>query len=57
MVFGKPVEAAKEKLAMLESGSNIDFGDYTSAFFNDSSLEGFRGKKILTLLLRIQIRS
>ena len=28
--FWKPAEAAKEKLAMIESGSNIDFGDYTS---------------------------
>jgi len=30
--FWKPAEAAKEKLAMLESGSNLDFGDYTSSF-------------------------
>ncbi len=29
--FWKPAEAAKEKLANLESGSNIDFGDYTSS--------------------------
>jgi len=29
--FWKPAEAAKEKLAMIESGSNIDFGDYTSS--------------------------
>jgi hypothetical protein len=28
--FWKPAEAAKEKLAMLESGSTLDFGDYTS---------------------------
>ncbi len=28
--FWKPAEAAKEKLAMLESGSNLDFGNYTS---------------------------
>lgn len=29
--FWKPAEAAKEKLAALESGSTIDFGDYTSS--------------------------
>ena len=30
--FWKPSEAAKEKIAMIESGSNLDFGDYSSAF-------------------------
>lgn len=30
--FWKPAEAAKEKLLMIETGSNIDFGDYTSSF-------------------------
>ena len=30
--FWKPSEAAKEKLAMIDSGSVIDFGDYSSAF-------------------------
>jgi len=29
--FWKPAEAAKEKLAMIESGVDIDFGDYTSS--------------------------
>jgi len=29
--FWKPAEAAEEKIAMLESGSALDFGDYTSA--------------------------
>jgi tetratricopeptide (TPR) repeat protein len=28
--FWKPAEAAKEKLAMIESGSKLDFGDYKS---------------------------
>jgi len=28
--FWKPAEAAKEKLASIESGSTLDFGDYTS---------------------------
>jgi len=30
--FWKPAEAAKEKIAMIESGSSLDFGDYSSAF-------------------------
>ena len=29
--FWKPSEAAKEKLAMIESGINLDYGDYSSA--------------------------
>ncbi len=29
--FWKPADAAKEKLAMMASGLNLDFGDYTSA--------------------------
>ena len=28
--FWKPAEAAKEKLAMIEAGVNLDFGDYSS---------------------------
>ena len=28
--FWKPAEAAKEKITMIDSNSNIDFGDYTS---------------------------
>jgi tetratricopeptide (TPR) repeat protein len=30
--FWKPAEAAKEKIAMVESGSTLDFGDYSSSF-------------------------
>ncbi len=30
--FWKPAEAAKEKMAMLDSGSVLDFGDYSSSF-------------------------
>ena len=30
--FWKPAEASKEKIAMIESGSSLDFGDYTSSF-------------------------
>jgi len=30
--FWKPAEAAKEKLAAIKSGSNIDYGDYSSSY-------------------------
>lgn len=30
--FWKPAEAAKEKIAMIESGSSLDFGDYSSSY-------------------------
>ena len=30
--FWKPAEAAKEKIAMIDSGSTLDFGDYSSSF-------------------------
>ena len=30
--FWKPAEASKEKIAMIESGSNLDFGDYSSSY-------------------------
>jgi len=29
--FWKPAQAAKEEIAMIQSGSNLDFGDYTSS--------------------------
>ena len=30
--FWKPAEASKEKISMIETGSNLDFGDYSSSF-------------------------
>ena len=30
--FWKPAEASKEKLVMIETGTNLDFGDYTSSY-------------------------
>jgi tetratricopeptide (TPR) repeat protein len=30
--FWKPAEASQEKIAMIESGSTLDFGDYSSSF-------------------------
>lgn len=35
--FWKPAEAAREKIAMLESGSHLDFGDYTSSFLTSQA--------------------
>ncbi len=35
--FWKPADAAKEKLAMLESGSDLDFGDYSSSFLTSQA--------------------
>lgn len=35
--FWKPADAAKEKVAMIESGSNLDFGDYTSSFLTSQA--------------------
>lgn len=37
--FWKPAEAAQEKLAMLDSGSDLDFGDYTSSFLAGQAWE------------------
>ena len=35
--FWKPSEASKEKLAMLEAGIDLDFGDYTSTFLTQKA--------------------
>ena len=35
--FWKPAEAAKEKIAMIKSGSNLDFGDYSSSYLTDKA--------------------
>jgi hypothetical protein len=44
--FWKPAEAAKEKLAMLESGSNLDFGDYSSAVLTTKAWEALANKDL-----------
>jgi len=48
--FWKPAEAAKEKIAMLESGSNLDFGDYTSSFLTTQAWKAL-GKNDLNAVL------
>ena len=37
--FWKPSEAAQEKIAMIESGSSLEFGDYTSSFLTQKAWE------------------
>jgi tetratricopeptide (TPR) repeat protein len=37
--FWKPAEAAKEKLSLMESGLDVDFGDYTSEYLVKKSWE------------------
>ena len=44
--FWKPAEAAKEKIAMIESGSNLDFGDYTSMTLTVKAWEALANKDL-----------
>lgn len=44
--FWKPSEAAKEKLAMLESGSSLDFGDYTSSYLTTQAWKALSGQNV-----------
>ncbi len=37
--FWKPAESAKEKIAMIESGSDLDFGDYSSSAITTKAWE------------------
>ncbi len=40
--FWKPAEAAKEKIEMVESGSNLDFGDYSSSYIVSQAWRALR---------------
>ncbi|HQO57773.1 MAG TPA: tetratricopeptide repeat protein [Candidatus Omnitrophota bacterium] len=44
--FWKPAEASKEKIAMIESGSNLDFGDYTSMTLTVKGWEALANKDL-----------
>ncbi len=44
--FWKPAEAAKEKIAMIESGSTLDFGDYSSAFLTTQAWKALEKKDV-----------
>ncbi len=48
--FWKPAEAAKEKLAMLESGVFLDFGDYTSSFITGQAWKALEENKLDAVL-------
>jgi hypothetical protein len=44
--FWKPAEAAKEKLAMIESGTNLDFGDYTSSYLTGQAWKALEANDV-----------
>lgn len=44
--FWKPSEAAKDKLAMINSGSNLDFGDYTSSFLTTQAWKALMAEDV-----------
>jgi len=48
--FWKPAEAAQEKLAMIESGSALDFGDYSSAGLTGKAWEALKVKDLEAVL-------
>lgn len=48
--FWKPAEAAKEKLAAIESGSTLDFGDYTSQTLTVKAWEALKNDKLEDVL-------
>lgn len=49
--FWKPVEAAKEKLTILETGMNIDFGDYTSSFMATQAWQALNSNNLEAVLI------
>ena len=48
--FWKPAEAAKEKVAMLDSGVNLDFGDYTSSTLTTKAWQALANKDVDAVL-------
>lgn len=44
--FWKPAEAAKEKLAMMASGLDLDFGDYTSSTLTTKAWKALENKDL-----------
>jgi len=48
--FWKPASAAKEKLAMIESGSNIDYGDYTSSYLTTQAWKALEADDTASVL-------
>ena len=48
--FWKPAEASKEKIAMIDSGSNLDFGDYTSSTLTVKAWQALADKDLDAVL-------
>lgn len=48
--FWKPAEASKEKLAMIESGSDLDFGDYKSVTLTTKAWTALGNKDLESVL-------
>lgn len=48
--FWKPADAAKEKIAMIDSGSNLDFGDYTSSTLATKAWQALSDKDLDAVL-------
>ncbi|MCA9393603.1 MAG: tetratricopeptide repeat protein [Candidatus Omnitrophica bacterium] len=49
--FWKPAEASKEKLLMIETGSDIDFGDYTSSFMTTQAWKALKDNDLESVLI------
>ena len=49
--FWKPAEASKEKLLMIETGSDIDFGDYTSSFMTTQAWKALADDDLESVLI------
>lgn len=49
--FWKPAEASKEKLLMIETGSDIDFGDYTSSYMTTQAWKSLKDDDLESVLI------
>ncbi|MBN1869672.1 MAG: tetratricopeptide repeat protein [Candidatus Omnitrophica bacterium] len=49
--FWKPVEAAKEKIAMIESGSDLDFGNYSSSFLTSQAWKALQADDVNSVIV------
>ena len=52
--FWKPAEAAKEKMTMVESGSSLDFGDYSSAFLTNQAWKALKEKDVKSVQVYVK---
>lgn len=48
--FWKPAEAAKEKLVIIETGSSIDFGDYSSSYLTTQAWQALGNNDVDSVL-------